>query len=89
MKLFVLLVMLMTAIALPALAGQGTIEETDTEIVVEYSGDPGEKRHDSEQASAPATTQPAAADEGMQAPVPVPAAAEDETPPPAPGGEVQ
>jgi len=40
------LFLLLAMQAQPALAGHGTIEETDTEIVVEYSGDANDKPAD-------------------------------------------
>lgn len=43
MKVAFLLMMLM-ALANPATAGEGIIEETDAVIVVELSGDPGDGR---------------------------------------------
>lgn len=38
--------LLLAALAGPAYAGHGTIEETDEAIIVEYSGDAGEKPAD-------------------------------------------
>jgi len=89
MKVFLLLVMLMTSSALPVLAGQGTIEETDTAIVVEYTGDPGDKQPDSRHSTMSAPAHPAESVENVQIEAPVPAAPEEETPPPTPQGEQQ
>ena len=43
MKTTVSVLSLLTAFALPAYAGEVIIEETDTAIIVEYTGDAGDK----------------------------------------------
>ncbi len=55
MKRAIFLCLLVTAFALPAHAGHGTLRETETQIFVEYYGDTSDK---AEKTEPPASTQP-------------------------------
>ncbi|HBA89303.1 MAG TPA: hypothetical protein DCZ75_15345 [Geobacter sp.] len=83
MKVAMLLVML-TVSAASALAGQGIIEETDTDIVVEYSGEPGERQPASPRADPPAphSVPTETAPPPIAADPPEPSAPAEVTPPP-------
>ncbi|QEM66781.1 hypothetical protein FO488_00470 [Geobacter sp. FeAm09] len=54
--------LMMVLYALPVQAGHGTIRETDTEIVIEYSGDSQDKPAETKAAQPPPPTQAVPAD---------------------------
>jgi hypothetical protein len=57
MKRVSMLLLLLALYVQPARAGHGTIEETDTEIFVEYTSDPSDKPVDAGKPAAAALTQ--------------------------------
>ncbi|KAB0664488.1 hypothetical protein F6V25_13195 [Oryzomonas japonica] len=57
MKRIVAIWSLMLGCAQPVWAGHGTIHETDTEIVIEYSGDANDKAGDQEKKTPPGSTE--------------------------------